>query len=215
MSSSAGAAVAQPATFAFSADNAERVAEIVARYPEGRQASAVMPLLDLAQRQEGWLPRAAMDRVANLLGMAPIRVYEVATFYSMYKLAPVGRYHLQVCTNLPCMLRGSAAIVAAAEKELGVTLGETTADGLFTLSEVECLGACVNAPVLWLGDDYYEDLDVDSTIALIRALKQGETPQPGSQTGRQGSCPAGGPTTLTDAAAAPGASDGGDGSHAA
>jgi NADH-quinone oxidoreductase E subunit len=157
----------------------------------------VIPLLDLAQRQEGWVSLAAMDHLAEMLGLAPIEVYEVATFYSMYQLKPVGRYHLQVCTNLPCMLRGSAEIVETCEAELGVGLGDTTADGLFTLSEVECLGACVNAPVIWIGDDYYEDLDIESTKELVRALKRGETPKPGSQTGRRGSAPTGGPTTLT------------------
>jgi NADH-quinone oxidoreductase subunit E/NADH dehydrogenase (ubiquinone) flavoprotein 2 len=159
-----------------------------------------MPILDIVQRQEGWVPRAAMDLVGELLDLAPIRVYEVATFYTMFKLRPVGRYHLQICTNLPCMLRGSQEIVETCQSELAVGLGETTADGLFTLSEVECLGACVNAPVIWIGDDYYEDLTVESTKDLIRALKRGETPKPGSQSGRSGSAPEGGPTTLTSLA---------------
>lgn len=211
MSSTDTSRVTQPESFAFTDENAAKARIVVSRYPNGRQASAVMPLLDLAQRQEGWLPRAAMDHVASMLDMAPIRVYEVATFYSMYKLAPVGKYHLQVCTNLPCMLRGSALIVEAAERELGVHMGETTADGLFTLSEVECLGACVNAPVIWIGDDYYEDLDPESAVALIAALKRGEEPRPGPQNGRQASCPAGGATTL---AAIAGTSTGG-GSDAA
>lgn len=211
MSSTDTSRVTQPESFAFTDENAAKARIVVSRYPNGRQASAVMPLLDLAQRQEGWLPRAAMDHVASMLDMAPIRVYEVATFYSMYKLAPVGKYHLQVCTNLPCMLRGSALIVEAAERELGVHMGETTADGLFTLSEVECLGACVNAPVIWVGDDYYEDLDPESAVALIAALKRGEEPRPGPQNGRQASCPAGGATTL---AAIAGTSTGG-GSDAA
>jgi NADH-quinone oxidoreductase E subunit len=186
----------QPASFAFNAENLVKAQALIAKHPEGRQRSAVIPLLDLAQRQEGWVSLAAMDHLAGLLGLAPIEVYEVATFYSMFQLKPVGRYHLQVCTNLPCMLRGSAEIVTACETELGVGLGETTSDGLFTLSEVECLGACVNAPVIWIGDDYYEDLDVESTKDLLRALKKGETPKPGSQTGRLGSAPKGGPTTL-------------------
>ncbi len=186
----------QPASFAFSEENLVKVKALIAKHPDGRQRSAVIPLLDLAQRQEGWVSLAAMDHLAEMLGLAPIEVYEVATFYSMFQLKPVGRYHLQVCTNLPCMLRGSADIVETCEAELGVGLGETTADGLFTLSEVECLGACVNAPVIWIGDDYYEDLDVESTKELVRALKRGETPKPGSQTGRSGSAPAGGPTTL-------------------
>jgi NADH-quinone oxidoreductase E subunit len=186
----------QPASFAFTAENLGLVKTIIARYPEGRQRSAVMPLLDLVQRQEGWVSLAAMNVVAEILDMAPIRVYEVATFYSMYQLKPVGRVHLQVCTNLPCRLRGADEIAAACQQELGVGLGETTADGQFTLSEVECLGACVNAPVIWIGDDFYEDLGVEATKAIIQALKRGETPKPGSQTGRQASAPAGGPTTL-------------------
>lgn len=198
MSDSSRAKAVQPESFAFTPENAEKAKAFIARYPEGRQASAVMALLDLAQRQEGWLPRAAMDHVAAMLGMVPVRVYEVATFYSMYKLEPVGRYHLQVCTNLPCMLRGSQQIVDAAEQELGVRLGESTEDGLFTLSEVECLGACANAPVIWIGDHYYEDLDTETALDLIRALKRGETLRPGSRKDRQGACPEGGPTSLTD-----------------
>jgi NADH-quinone oxidoreductase E subunit len=184
-------------SFAFTPENLAVAQSILARYPDGRQKSAVLPLLDLAQRQEGWVSLAAMHAVAEMLDMPPIRVYEVATFYTMLKLKPVGAYHLQVCTNLPCMLRGSQDIIETCRAELGVGLGETTPDGQFTLSEAECLGACVNAPVMWIGDDYYEDLDIESTKALIRALKRGETPRPGSQSGRIGSAPASGPTTLT------------------
>ncbi|MDR3436658.1 NADH-quinone oxidoreductase subunit NuoE [Telmatospirillum sp.] len=186
----------QPASFTFTDENLIKAKAFIAKHPDGRQRSAVIPLLDLAQRQEGWVSLAAMDYLAGMLGMAPIEVYEVATFYSMFQLRPVGRYHLQVCTNLPCMLRGSADIVETCEKELGVSLGETTPDGLFTLSEVECLGACVNAPVIWIGDEYYEDLDVESVKTVIRALKRGETPKPGSQKGRSGAEPLGGQTTL-------------------
>ncbi len=187
----------QPESFAFTAESMAKAKAAIAKYPEGRQRSAVMPLLDIAQRQEGWVSLAAMNYVAELLDLPPIKVYEVATFYTMFQLKPVGKYHLQVCTNLPCMLRGSEEIVETCKKELGVGLGQTTADGLFTLSEVECLGACVNAPVIWIGDDYYEDLDIESAKKIIQALKRGEMPKPGSQTGRQGSCPVGGPTTLT------------------
>jgi NADH-quinone oxidoreductase E subunit len=188
----------QPKNFAFSAENQAQAAKIIARYPQGRQQSAVMPLLDLAQRQEGWVPLAAMNVVAEMLDMAPIRVYEVATFYTMFNLKPVGRHHVQLCTNLPCRLRGADAVVEACKKDLGVGLGETTSDGQFTLAEVECLGACVNAPVAWIGDDYYEDLDPDSIKRVLESLKKGETPKAGSQTGRQTSAPAGGPTTLTN-----------------
>ena len=187
----------QPATFAFDPQNAERAKRIMAKYPSGRQASAVLALLDLAQRQhDGWLPRAAMDHVAGLLDMAPIRVYEVATFYTMFNLKPVGKYHLQVCRTTPCWLRGADDLTQACRKKLGIGLKERTADGLFSLIEVECLGACVNAPVVQINDDLYEDLDPQRLEALLDALARGEKPPMGSQIGRQGSAPAGGPQVL-------------------
>lgn len=186
----------QPESFAFTEVNKAQAEKIIKRYPEGRQQSAVMPILDIVQRQEGWVSLAAMNVVGEMLDMAPMRVYEVATFYTMFHLKPVGKVHVQVCTNLPCQLRGSDQVVHACKKELGIGLGETTADGKFSLAEVECLGACVNAPVIWIGDDFYEDLDADSTVKMIEAFKRGETPKAGSQTGRQTSAPAGGPTTL-------------------
>ncbi len=198
----------QPDSFGFSSENYERAQAIIGKYPEGWQASAVMPLLDLAQRQhDGWLPKAAMDAVAEMLDMPPIRVYEVATFYTMYNLAPIGKHHVQVCTNLPCMLRGSDAIVGACKKYLGVEFGETTDDGLFTLSEVECLGACVNAPMIQIGDDYYEDLDSDSAVALLSELKAGKTPSAGSRIGRRSCEPSGGLTSLMHQQKATGESD--------
>ena len=129
--------------------------------------------------------------------MPPIRVYEVATFYTMFNLQPVGRHHVQVCTNLPCWLRGSDEIVETCRRKLGIGIGETTADGLFTLSEAECLGACVNAPMVQIGDDYYEDLSPESMETILDALARGETPKAGSQIGRRGAEPAGGLTTLT------------------
>jgi NADH-quinone oxidoreductase E subunit len=188
----------QPASFEFTPENLERAKAHIAKYPDGRQASAVLALLDLAQRQcGGWLPRAAMDRVAQTLGMAPIRVYEVASFYTMLNLRPVGRWLLQACTTTPCWLRGSDAVVGACERKLGIGLGGTTADGLFTLIEVECLGACVNAPVLQVNDDFYEDLDGPATEALLDALRDGQPPPPGSAIGRRGSEPVTGRTTLT------------------
>lgn len=193
--------VAGPATFAFSDENLVRAKNIIAKYPEGRQASAVIPLLDIAQRQCGnWLPRAAMDHVAEMLGMPRIRVYEVATFYTMFNLKPVGEHFVQICTTTPCWLRGSDEIVKACERKLGIHLGETTADGRFTVIEVECLGACVNAPMMQVGDDYYEDLTAERTEAILDALARGERPAPGSQTGRRTSMPAPGPTTLLDRA---------------
>jgi len=198
----------QPATFAFTPENLKRAEQIIAKSPPGRQASAVLPLLDLAQRQNGnWLSRAAMDYVAALLDMPPIRVYEVATFYTMFNLQPVGRYFLQICTTTPCWLRGSDEVVRACERKLGIRMGETTPDGKFTMREVECLGACVNAPVVQINDDYYEDLDGESMEKLLDALARGERPAPGSVIGRQGSAPVGGPTTLTEIGAVTGSGD--------
>ena len=191
--------IAQPESFAFTPENADAAKAVIAKYPDDWQESAVMPLLDLAQRQhDGWLPRAAMDAVAVMLTMPPIRVYEVATFYTMYNLAPVGKHHVQVCTNLPCWLRGSDAVVGACKKTLGLDIGMTSEDGMFTLSEAECLGACANAPMMQIGDDYFEDLDAGSTSAVLEKLKAGESPKPGSQTGRHTSEPAGGLTSLKD-----------------
>ncbi len=191
------ASITQPSSFAFSEENWKQAQTIIARYPAGRQASAVIPLLALAQKQhQNWLPKAAMDYVADMLAMAPMRVYEVATFYTMFNLAPVGKHHVQLCTTTPCWLRGSDQIVSACEKHLGVKLGETTKDGSFTLSEVECLGACVNAPMMQIGDHYYEDLTPENTVAVLKALAEGKKPKTGSQTGRQTSAPANGITTL-------------------
>jgi NADH-quinone oxidoreductase subunit E len=194
-----GAPVEQPEHFEFTPENLEWAKVHVAKYPAGRQQSAVLPLLDLAQRQSGgWLPLAAMNHVADLLRMPRIRVYEVATFYTMFNLRPVGRYLLQACTTTPCWLCGSDEVVAACERQLGIGMGETTADGLFTLVEVECLGACVNAPILQVNDDFYEDLDGAKTEALLDALRDGKPPPVGSLSGRRGSAPAGGKTTLTE-----------------
>jgi NADH-quinone oxidoreductase E subunit len=211
MSANGMAAATEPHDFVFTAENMERAKQIIAKYPPGRQASAVMPLLDLAQRQCGnWLPRAAMDYIGDLLQMPRIRVYEVATFYTMYNLAPVGKHFVQVCTTTPCWLRGSDQVVEACERNLGIHLGETTADGQFTLIEVECLGACVNAPMVQINDDYYEDLDPASIEKVLDALKRGEQPPAGSVIGRHGSCPQGGPTTLKEMAGKAGIATHGD-----
>jgi len=184
--------------FEFTAENMKAAKAFMARYPEGRQRSAVMPLLDLAQRQNGgWLPDGAVAAIAEILGMAPIRVLEVATFYSMYNLRPVGKHRINVCTTTPCWLRGSDEVLHACKNALGIDVGETTADGEFTLAEVECAGACVNAPVVEIGDEYYEDLDAESMTRIIEALKRGEKPASGSQSGRQTSAPEGGPLVLT------------------
>jgi NADH-quinone oxidoreductase subunit E len=188
----------QPPSFEFTPENLEKAKYHIAKYPPGRQASAVLPLLDLAQRQVGWVPKVAMDHIAEMLDMAPIRVYEVATFYTMFNLRPVGRWFLQACTTTPCWLRGSDEILAVCKKKLGIEPGHTSADGQFTLVEVECLGACVNAPILQVNDDFYEDIDGPATEKLLDALAAGTQPPYGSVTGRQGSMPEGGKTTLTE-----------------
>ena len=196
----------EPTSFAFDAESEAQIAKIVARYPEGKQASAVIPLLYVVQKQmkrqtdSGWVPRVGMDAVAERLGMPPIRVYEVATFYFMFNTKPVGKYHLQVCGTTPCWLRGSDEVLRACKDAGGVKqYGDTSEDGLFTMTEVECLGACVNAPILQVDDDFYEDLDYERTVALIEALKRGERPKPGSTIGRLNSAPEGGPLVLTGA----------------
>lgn len=190
----------QPKDFAFDDAHMAEAKKHIAKYPEARKQSAVMPLLDLAQRQNGgWLPKVAIDRVAEMLDMAPVRVMEVATFYTMYNLKPVGKNFVQCCTTTPCWLRGSDDIVAACKEELGIGMGETTADGEFTLVEVECQGACSNAPMVMINDDFYEDLDADSMKAILKALKAGEQPKTGPQNGRQYSAPIGGPQTLNGA----------------
>jgi NADH-quinone oxidoreductase E subunit len=186
MSSSNNNAV-QPASFAFSAENRAEADRIIAKYPKGRQASAVLPLLYLAQRQEGWVPRAAMDVIARILDMAPIRVYEVSPFYTMFNLQPVGKYHIQVCRTTPCWLRGADQMSDTCKKKLGIGLKETTKDGKFSLIEVECLGGCVNAPVVQINDDFYEDLDPKKLEWLLDELAAGRKPAYGSQIGRQGS----------------------------
>ena len=197
--------VVQPASFAFDPESEAAIAQIVARDPAGRQASGVIPLLYVVQRQmkretgSAWVPLKGMDAVAERLEMAPIRVYEVATFYFMFNMRPVGKFHMQVCGTTPCWLRGSDDVLKACKEAAGVTgYGQTSEDGLFTLTEVECLGGCVNAPILCVDDDYYEDMDYDSTMRLIEALRRGDRPVPGSVIGRQTSAPMGGPQVLTD-----------------
>jgi NADH-quinone oxidoreductase subunit E len=190
-------------SFEWTPVNEIKVREIIARYPKGREHSAILPLLDLAQRQvgaethtNGWLPVPVIEFVAAQIAMPYMRAYEVVTFYTMFNLAPVGRFHVQVCGTTPCMLRGSDDVLEACYAK-GLKKGATTADGLFTLSEVECLGACANAPMVQINDDNYEDLTLDSMTAILAALARGETPKPGPQIERQVSAPVGGPTTLT------------------
>ena len=172
--------------FVFTKENLSKIEDILKKYPEGRQASAVLPLLDLAQRQnKGWLSPETIEAVAKFLNMPEIRVYEVASFYSMYNLKPVGTYHVQVCGTTPCMLCGAEEIFKTCQDQLGISKGETTSDGMFALSEVECLGACVNAPVIQINDDIYEDLSPESVKNILVDLKAGKQPKIGSQTGRQ------------------------------
>ena len=190
-------------SFAWTTDNAKQAKVIIARYPPGRQRSAVMPLLDLAQRQvgaetdtQGWLPLAVMEFVAAELGMPVIRVVEVATFYFMYNLVPVGKFHVQVCGTTPCMLRGSDEIMAAC-KAKGMAKGHTTDDGVFTLTEVECMGNCSSAPMVQINDDNYEDLTAADMTRILDELAAGKQPKTGTQIkGRHTVEPLGGPTTL-------------------
>lgn len=187
----------QPESFAFTPENEAKAEAIISKYPEGRQASAVMPLLDLAQRQhDNWIPLAAIDVIAEKLKMPKMRVLEVATFYTMYNLKPVGKYFLQACTTTPCWLRGSDQVMKCIKDKLGLENHQTSEDGMFTLLEVECLGACANAPILQVNDDFYEDADYESTAKLLDALKKGEVPPPGSLAGRNNSEPAAGAKTL-------------------
>lgn len=189
--------VEQPDSFAFTSENAAKVPSIVAKYPKGKQQSAVMPLLWMAQKQNNnWLPQAAIEMVAEMLGMPAIRVHEVASFYTMFNLAPVGKHFVQCCTTTPCWLAGSDEVLRACKDTLGIGMNETTSDGLFTLREVECLGACANAPMVQIdGHDaselFYEDLNYENTVALLNTLKSGGTPKVGSQTGRKSSEPLG------------------------
>jgi len=176
--------------FKFSKENVARVKEILTHYPSDRKASAILPLFELAQRQcGGWLPMEAIKTITEMLGVSVIRGYEVATFYTMFNLKPVGKYHLQVCGTIPCMLRGSEQLKRVCKRHLGIENKETTKDGLFTLSEVECLGACTNAPVVQINDVYYEDLDEKSFLQILKDLEAGREVKPGSVLGRQGSAP--------------------------
>lgn len=191
MSASSRPATEPPASFHFTPENYARAQAIIARYPEGRQASAVLPLLDLAQRQCGnWLPRAALEYVAQFLGLPFLRVHEVASFYTMFNLQPVGENLVQICRTTPCWLKGSESVTNICRARLGIGPGETTPDGKFTLKEVECLGACVNAPVVQINDDYYEDLTPLRFEKILEDLAAGRKPEPGKPAG--GGCGASG-----------------------
>jgi NADH-quinone oxidoreductase subunit E len=187
----------QPKEFAFTPANVKWAKAQLAKYPEGRQASAVIPILWRAQEQAGgWVPQKAIERVADMLGMAYIRVLEVATFYTMFNLEPVGRYHVQLCGTTPCVLRGAEDLKKVCYKRVGDQM-HVTPDGKFSWIEVECLGACVNAPMAQINYDFYEDLTPDSLEDLFDQLASGMEPKPGPQIDRLFSAPMGGPTTLT------------------
>lgn len=174
--------------FAFTDANLKKAEEIIKKYPEKRERSAILALLDLAQRQNNnYLSHEAIEYVSDFLSMPYIRAYEIATFYTMFNLKPVGRYHIQLCGTTPCWLSGAENIINACKKELGIDIKETTKDNMFTLSEVECIGACVNAPVVQINDDYYEDLSPEIMVDLIKKLRNGDKITPGSQTGRMNS----------------------------
>ena len=187
----------QPKAFSFTPENAAWAKQQIAKYPEGRQQSAVIPLLWRAQEQAGWTSQKAIEYVADMLGMAYIRVLEIATFYTMFLLAPAGKKaHVQVCGTTPCMLRGAEEIIKVCRKRINHEPFELSADGDFSWEEVECLGACVNAPMVLIWDDTYEDLTAESFNKVLDDFAAGRKPKPGPQIDRQLSAPVGGPTTL-------------------
>jgi NADH-quinone oxidoreductase subunit E len=188
----------QPSSFAFSAENAAWCQEQMKKYPPGRQSSAVIPILWRGQEQEGWVTKPMVEEVGRLLGMPYVRVLEVATFYTMFNLHPVGEHLVQVCTTTPCWLRGSDDVVAACKKHIHPKQGSISADGKFSWIEMECLGACVNAPMIIIDKDPYEDLDGPKMENILAAIRRGETPKPGPQVARHSSEPEGGATTLNE-----------------
>ena len=187
----------QPSSFAFTDENKKKIEEVLKKYPESKKKSAVMPLLYIAQRQNNnWIPLAAIQLIADMLGITYIKVYEVATFYTMYNLAPVGKYFVQVCTTTPCMIRGSGKVVEVCKKHISEKQGHLNKELDSSWIEVECLGACVNAPMVQINDDYFEDLNADKVEAIIKGFKEGKLPNIGSQSGRKGSEPIQNRTTL-------------------
>ena len=189
----------QPETFEFNSSSLKEANKIVLRYPKGKQQSAVMALLYIAQKQNSnWIPLAAMKYIAKLLEMPYIKVYEVATFYSMYNLSPVGKYFVQVCTTTPCMIRGANKLVEACKEKISKKENVLSHDNSCSWMEVECLGACVNAPMMQINDDYYEDLDKEKTIEIFEKILKGETPKPGSYRGRLNTEPENNRKTLMD-----------------
>lgn len=197
--------IEQPLSFAFDEESTIQITQTLSKYPTERKASAVIPLLYLVQNQlkrktdSAWIPKVALAEVARILEIPVSRVYEIATFYSMFNLEPIGKYHLQICGTTPCWLRGSDDIFEACKKATGIkNIGETSDDGLFTLSEVECLGACANAPILQVDHDYYEDMTAEITVELINLLRQGKRPPPGSMAGRCNSAPSNTEAPITE-----------------
>ena len=189
----------QPENFEFTSSSLQEAKNIIAKYPEGKQQSAVMALLYIAQRQnDSWIPLAAMKYIAKFLDMPYIKVYEVATFYSMYNLSPVGKYFIQVCTTTPCMIRGANKLVEACKEKISENESELSKDKTCSWMEVECLGACVNAPMMQINDNYYEDLDKEKTLKILESLLKGETPKPGSYRGRINNEPENNRKTLID-----------------
>lgn len=190
--------------FDFTPENYKRVETILTLYPEGHKVAAMIPLLDLAQRQYGWLPISAMNKVAEILKVSNMRVYEVATFYTMFIRYPIGKYHIQICTTTPCWLNNSDGILKAIQDKLGIKVGETTKDKLFTLTEVECLGACVNAPMVQINDDFYEDLTPKDINDILDEFKLGKRPKAGPRSGRFTAEPKAGLTSLIEPPKGPG-----------
>ena len=189
----------QPDNFEFNSENLSNAKKIIENYPEGKQQSAVMALLYIAQRQNNnWIPLVAMKYIAKLLHMSYIKVYEVATFYSMYNLSPVGNYFIQVCTTTPCMIRGAYKLVEACQEKISKNEKELSKDKSCSWMEVECLGACVNAPMMQINDDYFEDLDKEKTLKIIDQILNGEKPKPGSYRGRTNSEPENNRKTLLE-----------------
>ena len=189
----------QPDKFEFTSENLEKVKKIIKKYPNGKQQSAVMPLLYLAQKQnDNWIPLIAMKYIGKLLEMPYIKVYEVATFYTMYNLSPVGHHFIQVCTTTPCMIRGAYKLVEACKEKISLNENELSKNKTCSWIEVECLGACVNAPMMQINNDYYEDLDKEKTLKIIDQILKGETPKPGSYRGRLNTEPENNRKTLMD-----------------
>ncbi len=189
----------QPEKFEFNSSSLEEAKSIVSNYPQGKQQSAVMALLYIAQKQnDNWIPLAAMKYIANFLDMSYIKVYEVATFYSMYNLAPVGKYFVQVCTTTPCMIRGANKLIEACKEKISENESQLSSDKNCSWMEVECLGACVNAPMMQINDDYYEDLDKEKTLEILDKIIKDEKPKPGSYRGRTNNEPENNRKTLMD-----------------